>query len=60
VLWGPKVVTIDSPQTEEALAIPRPIQVNLKQKSLVTGENACGNGEAHVSWGSVVFTPPAG
>ena len=57
VLWGPEVVTIDNPRSEQDLAIPRPIQVNLEQKSLVTGENACGNTEAQVSWGSVVFKP---
>jgi hypothetical protein len=52
-LWPPHTVTIDSPQST-MISIPNPIQVVLKQTSL-TGDNACGNGEAQVSWGGVVF-----
>jgi hypothetical protein len=55
-LWGPEVVRIDAPQIDR-IPIDHPVQVNLVQRSLEAGENACGNGEATVSWGGVTFSP---
>jgi len=52
-LWGPRTATISKPISEE-IEIPRPIQINLVQRSEQT-ESACINGLAEVSWGGVTF-----
>jgi hypothetical protein len=57
VLWGPQVVTIDSSQTE-SVQIPKPVQLNLVQRSTATDDNSCTN--ATVAWGGVTFTSAPG
>ncbi len=54
-LWGPEPVAIGRP-IAKTISISRPIQVNLNQSSGQSEGQGCDGGEAHVSWGNVVFS----